>query len=45
MNPSLYREMFSTVPAATLLRIPDAYHFIMLDQPEVFAQEVRDFLS
>ena len=41
---ALYRAAFANVPHAVLKRIPDAGHFIMLDQPEVFAREVRTFL-
>jgi pimeloyl-ACP methyl ester carboxylesterase len=41
---SLYRAGFTHTPRVTLKRIPDAYHFIMLDQPRVFAEEVRAFL-
>jgi pimeloyl-ACP methyl ester carboxylesterase len=28
-----------------LKRIPDSYHFIMLDQPEAFQSELRTFLA
>lgn len=41
---SVYRVSFAHTPRVTLKRIPDAYHFIMLDQPRVFADEVRAFL-
>jgi pimeloyl-ACP methyl ester carboxylesterase len=41
---SLYREAYAHAPRVTLKRIDDAYHFIMLDQPRVFAAEVRAFL-
>jgi pimeloyl-ACP methyl ester carboxylesterase len=34
----------AAAPRVTLQRIPDAYHFIMLDQPARFADEVRAFL-
>lgn len=40
----LYRAAYRDLPRASLRRIPDAYHFIMLDQPGRFAQEVREFL-
>lgn len=42
---SVYGASFAHTPDVTLKRIPDAYHFIMLDQPRVFAQEVRAFLQ
>lgn len=41
---SLYRAEFAHTPDVTLKRIPDSYHFIMLDQPRRFAEEVRAFL-
>ena len=42
---ALYRAAYRNLPRASLRRIPGAYHFIMLDQPDRFAQEVREFLS
>lgn len=30
---------------ATLIAVPDSYHFIMLDQPARFAEELKAFLS
>jgi pimeloyl-ACP methyl ester carboxylesterase len=41
----LYETSFAAVPRARLVRIPDAYHFIMLDQPERFARELVEFLE
>jgi pimeloyl-ACP methyl ester carboxylesterase len=41
---SVYESMYAGLPSATLRRVPDAYHFIMLDQPDVFADELRTFL-
>ena len=41
---SLYRAAFATTPRVTLTRVPDAYHFIMLDQPRRFADALRAFL-
>lgn len=41
---ALYRAAYRNLPAASLKRIDDSYHFIMLDQPERFAQELRTFL-
>lgn len=41
----LYQAQFQGLPQATLRRVPDSYHFIMLDQPGLFAEEVRRFLS
>ena len=41
----IYRASFSTRPETTLKRIDDSAHFIMFDQPEVFAAEVDSFLK
>ena len=40
----IYRAQYANVPAATLTRIPDAAHFIMLDAPARFLAEVKQFL-
>ena len=40
-----YRASYAALPGAKLTRIPDAYHFIMFDQPERFAQELKAFLG
>ena len=42
---ALFRRAYSGLPHAKLIRVPDAYHFIMLDQPERFAEEMRRFLA
>lgn len=42
---AVYQAQFAPVPQATLRRVSDSYHFIMLDQPAVFAEELRSFLS
>ena len=41
----LYRAAYRNVPGATLRRIDGAYHFIMLDQPGRFVEEVSAFLA
>lgn len=41
---AVFRAGYAAAPRATLRRIPDAHHFIMLDQPARFADEVRAFL-
>lgn len=41
---SLYRAAFSDLPQARLVQVPDSRHYIMLDQPKRFHDEVRDFL-
>ena len=40
-----YRLSYANAPQAVLKRIPDAYHFIMFDAPEVFQRELRTFLE
>lgn len=40
-----FRAAYAAAPHATLARIPDAFHFLMLDQPARFADEVRRFLA
>jgi pimeloyl-ACP methyl ester carboxylesterase len=45
ITDGIYRASFATLPGATLKRIDDSAHFIMLDQPAVFAAEVNAFLE
>jgi pimeloyl-ACP methyl ester carboxylesterase len=40
-----YRASYAGAAQAQVRRIPDAYHFIMFDQPEVFQRELRTFLE
>lgn len=40
-----YKMAFADVKGATLTRVPDSWHFIMLDQPERFQQDVKTFLA
>jgi pimeloyl-ACP methyl ester carboxylesterase len=40
-----YRASYAGVPQARIVRIPEAYHFIMWDAPEAFQRELRTFLS
>ena len=42
---AVFRAAYAGLPHARLRRIDDAYHFIMFDQPERFAEELRRFLS
>lgn len=44
---TLYAELYGTVPNHSLIAIQDAFHFIMLDQPEAFlaAIETADALA
>jgi pimeloyl-ACP methyl ester carboxylesterase len=41
----LYRESFAPLPNKTIVRIDGSFHFIMLDQPDVFAAQVDAFLK
>ncbi|WOF42119.1 alpha/beta hydrolase [Sphingopyxis indica] len=41
----LYRGAYGPVKGATLTRIDDSRHFIMLDQPDAFAKAVDAFLN
>jgi pimeloyl-ACP methyl ester carboxylesterase len=41
----LYRESFAALPNKTVVRIENSFHFIMLDQPDVFAAQVDAFLK
>ena len=41
----MFRTAYIALPGVTLKRIDDTYHFIMLDQPDVFAREVDAFLK
>ncbi|HEY5721829.1 MAG TPA: alpha/beta hydrolase [Allosphingosinicella sp.] len=40
-----YTASYATAPKAVLKRIPKAYHFIMLDEPEAFQRELKAFLG
>ncbi len=40
-----YQLSYAGVPGAVIRRIPDSYHFIMFDQPDVFQRELREFLA
>lgn len=45
ITDGIYRASFASLPGATLKRIDDSAHFIMLDQPAVFADAVKTFLE
>lgn len=40
-----YRTAYSGAPQAEVELIPDAYHFIMWDEPARFQRELREFLT
>ena len=42
---ALYAGAYAGTPRLTLKRIPGSYHFIMLDQPALFEQELDAFLA
>lgn len=42
---ALYRAADRDLPQASLERVGNSYHFIMLDQPKRFASELREFLG
>ncbi len=41
----LYLNNFDSLPNKTLVRIDGSYHFIMFDQPSLFASQVDSFLE
>ena len=45
ITDGIYRASFANMPSAELKRIDDSAHFIMLDQPAVFAAEVNAILE
>jgi pimeloyl-ACP methyl ester carboxylesterase len=45
ITDGIYRASFANLPGAELKRIDDSAHFIMLDQPALFAAEVNAFLE
>ena len=42
---AIYKMSYANAPQAVLKRVDGSYHFIMLDQPERFRDEVRGFLN
>ncbi len=40
-----YAMSYAGAPQAVLKRVPDSYHFIMLDAPEAFQRELKAFLA
>ena len=40
-----YRISYHGAPQAIVRRVPDSYHFIMIDQPAVFQDALRGFLA
>jgi pimeloyl-ACP methyl ester carboxylesterase len=44
MAAGLYAEAYKGLPGVKLVPIDNSEHFIMLDQPDRFAEEVEAFL-
>ena len=44
MAENLYREAYKALPGVKLVPVDNSEHFIMLDQPDRFAEEVEGFL-
>lgn len=42
---ALYRGAYKTLPHLTVVEVPDAAHFVMLDQPDAFAAAMTAFLA
>ncbi|MNT00595.1 hypothetical protein D3C72_1350320 [compost metagenome] len=45
ITDAIYQMSFATLPGATLKRIDDSAHFIMLDQPQAFYGDLDAFLA
>ncbi len=40
-----YKASYAGAPQAVLKHVPDSYHFIMYDQPDLFRSELKAFLA
>jgi pimeloyl-ACP methyl ester carboxylesterase len=40
-----YKGAYANVPHARIVQVPNAYHFIMWDEPEAFQRELKAFLA
>ena len=45
VNPGQWKDLKNGVPTARIVRFPTAGHFIMLDEPKVFMENLKDFLD
>ena len=45
VNPGQWKDLKNGVPNARIERFPTAGHFIMLDEPTIFMQNLKDFLD
>ncbi|QHL90317.1 alpha/beta fold hydrolase [Sphingomonas changnyeongensis] len=42
---AFYQTQFAGIAGVKLVQVPDSYHFIMLDQPQRFREDVKAFLA
>lgn len=42
---AIYKRAYAPVPGATLTRVPNAAHFLQIDNPTFFQSELKSFLS
>ena len=42
---ALYRNYYANLKGASLVRVPDAAHFLQIDAPARFGRELRGFLA
>lgn len=42
---AIYKGAYARVPGATLARVPDAAHFLQIDNPAFFQSELKSFLN
>lgn len=45
VSPNQWKPMLAGIPHARIERFPNAGHFIMLDEPQVFQETLRNFLE
>jgi pimeloyl-ACP methyl ester carboxylesterase len=45
VNPRQWKPMLAGIPHARIERFKDAGHFIMLDEPNRFTKNLKDFLD
>ncbi len=45
VSPHQWKDLLKVAPHARIERFPSAGHFIMLDEPELFRQKLKDFLD
>jgi pimeloyl-ACP methyl ester carboxylesterase len=45
VNPNQWSPMLDGIPSARIERFDNAGHFIMLDEPDLFAEKLKSFLD